>query len=117
MNELDEFRRKMREKAGNFEEFYAEIIKNIDPNQPPHRLELFYDEDTKTVILQGNQVGLESLIRTIERLARADAVSGAHAHFDSATQLSENNVDMIIQRVDNDDTGAHGIKGKQPLRD
>jgi hypothetical protein len=108
MSDLDDFRRKMREKAtGNSEEFFAEIRKNIDPNQPTYRLELLYNEATKTVILQGNQAGLENLLEHIKRLARPGEVSGANAHFDSVTSLSENDVDMIIQRVENDDIGAH----------
>ncbi|MCL4248816.1 MAG: hypothetical protein KJ065_11785 [Anaerolineae bacterium] len=108
MSELDDFRRKMREKGtGNPEEFFAKVREDLDPNQPSYRLELFFDETTRTVILQGNQAGLENLLKQIEKLARPDTVSGAHAHFDSVTELSENNVDMIIQRVEDNDMGAH----------
>jgi len=108
MSDLEEFRRKMREKGTrDSEEFFMEVRKNMDPNQPIYRLELFYDEATRTVILQGNQAGLEGLIDQIKRLARPGEVSGAHAHFDNVTSLSENNVDMIIQRVEDDDMGAH----------
>ncbi len=53
MSDLDEFRRKMREKSTLIsEEFFAQVLKNIYPNQPLYRLELLYDEATRTVILR-----------------------------------------------------------------
>jgi hypothetical protein len=107
MNELEEFLRKMREKAtGNSEEFFARASQEAHNNDKIFRLELLYDEVTKTVILQGNQVGLEYLIETIRRLAQPDAISGSHVHFDE-TNLSKNELDLIIQHVKGDDMGSH----------
>ncbi len=104
--ELDEWRRKkMENSVTDPDEAWAAIKKSIDPDAPLYRLELLYDEDKKLAILQGNQAGLENLLNTLLRLLRPDTPSGAHEHFDRASGLSKNDLDLIIQRVGDDDVG------------
>jgi hypothetical protein len=110
MSELDEFRRRNRENAITDPEEVLKIIrKTADPNAPPYRLELLFDPKTKTVLLQGNQAGLESLRDAIAELAEPDAFSGMHRHYDNPTGLTKNDLDLIIQRVGDNDVGTHTI--------
>lgn len=110
MSELDEFRRRVRENSITDPEEIRRIISaTTDPNAPPYRLELLFDPQTNTVLLQGNQAGLENLLGTIARLAEPSSLSGAHAHYDASVGLSKNDLDLIIQRVNDDDDGAHTI--------
>jgi hypothetical protein len=104
--QLDEWRRKKMENSmTDPDEAWAAIKKSIDPNAPLYRLELLYDENEKLVILQGNQVGLENLLHALLTLVKPDTPAGAHAHFDRASGLSKNDLDLIIQRVGDDDMG------------
>ncbi|MBI1281949.1 MAG: hypothetical protein GC179_27740 [Anaerolineaceae bacterium] len=110
MSELDEFRRRNRENAiTDPEEILRIIRKTADPNAAPYRLELFYDPNTKTILLQGNQAGLESLRDAIAVLTEPETASGSHWHYDSGSGLTKNDVDLIIQRVGDNDTGTHTI--------
>jgi hypothetical protein len=107
---IEEWRRKMLENAiTDPDEILAYMKKMVDPNAPPYRLELFYDADSKTLLLQGNKTGLDNLSATLGRLVRSESASGAHAHYDSASGLSKNNVDLIIQLVDDIGAGAHTV--------
>lgn len=108
MTELDEWRRKMRESSTTDPEEIVEAArKRMDPNGPVFRLELLYDKTIQTVILQGNERGLQHLVDTLMRLLKSG--SGAHAHFDSYSSLSKNDLDLIIQRVGDDDVGTHTV--------
>ncbi len=111
MSELDEFRKRNRENAITDPEEVLRIIRTTaDLNAPPYRLELLFDPKTKTILLQGNQAGLEHLLGIIEILAASNTESGNHFHYDSGNGLSKNDVNLIIQRVGDNDTGTHTIE-------
>ena len=107
------FRQQMFAKASTdpeeIERFWAKARAEA-ANQPPYRLEFLYDPESKLVLLQGNRAGLQSLFDTIARLIHPTSGSGAHAHFDSATNFTENDLDLIIQLVNDDGSdGAHTV--------
>lgn len=111
MSELDEWRKRNRDNAiSDPDEVLAMMKKSIDLNAPKYRLEFLFDEKTNTILLQGNQAGLESILGVLQNLVEADTVSGTHYHFDRQTGLSKNDLDLIIQRVNDDDDGAHTIE-------
>ena len=111
MSELEEWRKKNRESAiSDPEEVLKIIMKTAKPNEPKYRLELLFDAETKTILLQGNQAGLERILGAIQVLAQPDEHSGNHRHFDRQTGLTKADVDLIIQRVNDDDEGAHTIR-------
>lgn len=109
MSELDEWHKSHADVNSNPQEVLNIIKKAIDPNAPKYRLELLFDEETKTILLQGNQVGLERILGVLQELVKPDTVSGKHRHFDRQTGLSKNDLDLIIQRVNDDDDGTHTI--------
>ena len=108
-NELDQWRQRMRNGSiTDRDKILAAMQERVDPNAPLYRLELLYDENAKTVILQGNQFGLETLLDAITRLVRSGTELG-HVHFDSASGLSKNDLDLIIQIVGDNTVGAHPV--------
>lgn len=107
MTELDEWRRKMRDNSiTGPDEIRAAMQGNIDPDAPLYRLELLYDEATKTVILQGNKFGLETFLEAVMRLVKGE-LGESHVHFDCTSGLSKNDLDLIIQYVSDEGNGPH----------
>jgi hypothetical protein len=108
-NELDEWRQKMRNGAiTDPNKILAAMQERVDLNASLYRLELLYDENRKTVILQGNQYGLETLLEAITRLVRS-STELAHVHFDSVSGFSKNDLDLIIQFVGDSNIVAHRV--------
>jgi hypothetical protein len=107
MTELDRWRRNMRDNSTTDpDEIRAAMQRNIDPDAPLYRLELLYDESTKTIILQGNKFGLETLLEAMIRLMRGEP-DLSHLHFDRASGFSKNALDLIIQFVNDQGNGPH----------
>lgn len=120
---VEEVRQQMRAKATTdpeeIERFWAKVKAGIDPNQPPYRLEFLFDPESKLVLLQGNRFGLQSLLNIITRLLYPTSVAGTHAHFDTYTEFSENDLDFIIHKLNDDGSGgAHVVpENRRPLSD
>jgi hypothetical protein len=106
MDEFEEWINKMRQGAlTDPDEIRAAILRNVDPNQPPYRLELLYDEAAKTVTLRGNLAGLQDLLAIVANLARPETRPGASIRLDSASELTKNDLNLIIQLVEDNDSG------------
>ncbi len=104
MDEFEAWINKMRQGAlTDPEEIRAAILRNVDPNQPPYRLELLYDEATKTVTLQGNVAGLQELLALIAPLASPEAHPGENIRLNRESELTKADLKLIIQlAADND---------------
>lgn len=99
---LEELREKLNERSELLTP-EAALAKKLSLSTPSTmRLELTFNEVTKTVLLRGNQDGIQHLLEMIQLLSGVDIPSGNHAHFDSQTNLSQCDSDLalIIQRED-----------------
>jgi hypothetical protein len=66
-----------------------------------YRLELIYDETSKSALLQGNQAGFEALRDNCAMLSEAEA--GTILYFDEVTSLTKTNIRLIVKRVNDSD--------------
>lgn len=100
MSQLEDWLASQRKKVIDDPEEALRIKRSlVDENRPIYRLELLYDEENKTILLQGNREGLKNLIGNISQLANPDTPIGATAEYDLYTNLSICELELIIKRV------------------
>jgi hypothetical protein len=104
MSQLEDWLANQRKKLIDDPDEVLRIKKSlVDENRPIYRLELLYDEENKTILLQGNSAGLKNLIENILQLANPDTPIGATVEYDRYTNLSICELELIIKRVGDDD--------------
>lgn len=90
------------------EEARAAILSMAQPSDV--LLELRYDETTRTVLILGNQEGLEYLLSRIATLVSPNAASGNHDHFEENSGFRRSDLRLIIERYEEGEVMTHRIE-------
>jgi hypothetical protein len=102
MDKVEEWFKKRLENALDPDKALEIVTARAIPSEP-YRLELIYDETTRTVTLQGDQLGLDIVRRAVNWLAKPDTEVGMRAAFTEVSPLTKSNVRLIIRRVESDE--------------
>ncbi|MEL6151914.1 MAG: hypothetical protein AAGK74_21860 [Chloroflexota bacterium] len=109
MSDFEEWRKKIRETAISDPEEILRIMREKAVDDPTFVLELRHDKNDNTILLQGNEAGLNYLAQAILRMVNS-GVPGSHAHFEAGHGFTESDLHLIVQRVDDaGHGGAHQV--------
>ena len=104
MSELEDWLASQRKKVvDDPEEARNIILSQIDKDASLYRLELIYDQENHRIVIQGNNSGLNYLLKGISQLVRPDSPLGSEERYDYYSGLSKCDLDLVIKKVADSD--------------